>query len=71
MHVLELGVLLYLFSAILWSLVEAGFFGAYNEAESDRINAEIVRNLNHFYHSRGVPFRNRMETTLKGNGHVE
>ena len=40
MHLLELGVLLYLISAIVWELVQAGFFGIYNEADTDRLDAE-------------------------------
>ena len=56
MHVLELGVLLYLFSAILWGLLEAGFFGPYNDGETDRLDEAMTQSAKRFYDNAGSHF---------------
>ena len=68
MHVLELGVLPYLVSAILWALLQAGFFGIYNEAETDRLDAAMSQSIRHFYDSRGVPSDCRVDVSVKSLG---
>ena len=61
MHTLELGVLAYIFSKILWRLVEFGFFGHYNPDETDAIDAAMSQQLKHHYESTGVKSYDRFD----------
>lgn len=54
MHLLELGVLAYLLSLALWSLVLAGFWGAWTEADPGPTEANIGRDLKQYYEFAGV-----------------
>ena len=62
MHLIELGVLAYLLSAALWSLVLSGYWGHYQESDPSNIEFAIFADLQSYYKYARVPSDYRMHT---------
>ena len=65
MHVLDLGILLYIIATTVWKLLTSHFFGRFNDDEHDRLDEVLLASTASFYDRANMPVRERLDLTIK------